>query len=284
MKKVLKAIWDEFVYGGHLLALGLVCLVTLSAILLNIRITWDFAVVIYSLSLAPCLFGRYIDLRKDISTNPKRSQHLAKKTVIIPYIITFLILIMLGILIYFDKYYILLFGVALILLSFLYDIFFKKFTSRIIGFKNFFVGMLFSLLVVMLLLYYRSHVTLSFLLIIMFIYLMSFMGAVFSDIKDIESDRKIGLKTFAVVFGQNRLLSFLPFLILLAFIPIILGIYWRLLPPYAFMLLLVLPYNLILFRESEKDNVNADFLYGAAFDSQLIWWLFFVLIGKIFIK
>lgn len=284
MKNILGLAWNEFVFGGHLLAVGLVCMVTFPAILLGIHITWDFAAVVYLTALTPCIFGRYIGLKEDALTNPERSKYLEKKARMVPYLIALLTIALIGILFYFHKYNILLFGIALILLSFFYDLYLKGLTKIIIGFKNFLVGLIFSLLVVMLIIYYNYPLSASFWLVILFIYIMAFMGAAFCDIKDIESDKREGLKTFAAILGRKVLLISLGILLFLAVVPIILGVRWGLFPNYALMLALVIPYNLVLFNESQKNKIRSDLLYGAIFDSQLMWWLVFVLVGKVLIK
>jgi len=281
INKKMKSIWDEFIYGGHLLSFGLMCMVLLSAILLDVKISFEFLAVIYLLTLGPCLFGRYVDLRSDALTNPERSRYLSKKANRIPYMIAICIVVIVSILTYGHKPMMVLFGIGLILLSFFYDLFLKGITKKIIGFKNIFVGLLFSLLIVMMGLYYDIQFNLSFLLVFIFIFIMTAMGAAFSDIKDIKSDKEEGLKTLAIVLGHKRLIDYLLLTILLSLMPIFIGVYIGLLPVYALMLTLVLPYNMFLFNESFRENKNSDFLYAVLFDSQLILWLVFILAGKV---
>ena len=73
---------------------------------------------------------------------------------------------------------------------------------------------------------------------------------------------------------------FLSVFALLSLVPIILGVYLHVLPPYALMLILVVPDNLLMFRASKRKGVNTDFLYGFVFDSQLIRLLFYVVAGR----
>lgn len=281
MKKILKAIYREFVYGGHLLAVGLVCVVTFAALLLKIHLTWDFVIVIYLISLAPCLSGRYLYIEEDELTNPDRSDYLNKQSKIAPIIISLATILLFGTIIYVGKYFMIFFTLILISLGFFYDIYFKALTKKVIGFKNFYVGMLFSSLILMLMLYYQRHLSVAFWLVFAYVYLMTFMGASFSDIKDIELDRKSNLLTFANVFGQKKLLYALSFLLIISVSPIVIGVFLGLFPVYSLMILLVVPYNLTLFALSLKKSFNIDFLYGAVFDSQLIWWLAFLLLGRL---
>lgn len=284
MQNILRSIWKEFVYGGHLLAFGLVGIVTVSALLLNIRITWDFAVIIYSLSLAPCLFGRYVDLKKDALTNPERSKYLQSRASVLPYFIALIVLVMMGIILYFGKYSILLFSLALASLSFLYDLSLKKLTRKIPGFKNLFVSLLFTLLSVMLVLYYSAEFNISTFIVLIFIYLMIFIGTSFSDIKDIKGDKEEGLKTLAVVLGHKNLLFLFSLVTVLATINIIAGVYLKLIPIYGLMLIFAAIYNFILFKWSRKKGVDMDFLTNVVCDGQLILWPILVFIGKVIIK
>jgi hypothetical protein len=59
IKKILKTIWNELVYGGHLIALGGVCIIATSAIALNIRLTWQPIVVVYLIIIVGLLYNRY---------------------------------------------------------------------------------------------------------------------------------------------------------------------------------------------------------------------------------
>lgn len=47
IEKILKFIWNEFIYGGHLPSLGAAAIVLFSGILLNIKITWDCLLITY---------------------------------------------------------------------------------------------------------------------------------------------------------------------------------------------------------------------------------------------
>ena len=280
IKKILKLIWEEFIYGGHLLSLGAVSVVFTSSILLNIQITWDCLAVVYVGTLAGCLYGRLKDVDKDSLTNPERSQYLKKYVRYKPLIVFSLILLFAGILLYFNKIPILLFGLLLILLIFLYEEFFKKFTKRIIGFKNFVPSLLFTLLVVLLSLYYSIHFSLSLCLILIFVFLREFIGISFSDIKDIEKDKKEKLLTFAIFFGKEKLIKILSIINLLAILPIVVGFYFNLFPKSSLMLFFPTFYAFYYFKKSKDKNVNPTFLYDVLVDSEDILWSFFILLGN----
>ena len=281
--RILTGIWDEFVYGGHLLSFGLVGVVLTSSFLLRINVTWDFLVIIYLFTLSACLFGRYLGLQQDMVTNPERSEYLGKSYKQLPYRIVTQIIIGLSILMYFRKYQILVLCVAMLIMSFLYDYSIKKYTKRIIGLKNFFIAAIFSLVASLAIPYYSVSIPLqAFVLMEVFVFLMLVIGTSFSDIKDIESDRIDRLKTFAVVFGAKKLVSILCVINIIAGVPIAYGVVAGVFPLFSITLILAIFYNFIYLYESRKVEPDFGFLTNVILDSQFILWPGFVLIGKVF--
>jgi len=63
IEKILNSIWNEFVYGGHLLSFGAVSIVYAASILLDIRITWDFLLVVYLGTESVYLYNRFKNIR-----------------------------------------------------------------------------------------------------------------------------------------------------------------------------------------------------------------------------
>ena len=47
MNKILKIIQKEFVYGGHLFALGAISVALMCIVLFNFQNRWDFIIVIF---------------------------------------------------------------------------------------------------------------------------------------------------------------------------------------------------------------------------------------------
>ncbi len=126
IEKILKSVWDEFVYGGHLLSLGSISGVFTSAILLDIKITWDFLVIVYLITYTIYLYNRFKELEKDSLTNFERTQHLTIYIKYAPFIIfcsTFIITIMLFC---FGNFLNLIFGLSILLAGMLYSLFFKE--------------------------------------------------------------------------------------------------------------------------------------------------------------
>jgi hypothetical protein len=168
IKKLFESIWNEFVYGGHLLSLGAVSIVYTAAILLGIKITWDFLVIVYLGIYTPYLYNRYKEFNKDFLTNPERTKHIGRYVKYIPLMISFFTLIIIGIFLYFNKIPALLFAIFLLFLSFSYSILFKGLSKKIVGFKNFYISLSWALLAVLLAIYYSFSLNLAIFLIVIF--------------------------------------------------------------------------------------------------------------------
>jgi hypothetical protein len=88
INNILKFLWQEFIYGAHLLALGAGAIIVSSTLLLNIKISWDYPLIIYLTAYTAYLFNRYKEIDKDIFTNPERTHHLKKYIKYVPLIIS----------------------------------------------------------------------------------------------------------------------------------------------------------------------------------------------------
>lgn len=284
IKSIIELIWNELVYGGHLLSLSAVCVVFTSAILLEIEITIDFLIIAYSSTHAAYLYNRYKEFKKDYLTNPERTQYFEKRIKKMPLIIFCFIFIFIVTLLYFGNFYALIFGLMIFTTGIFYTLFFKKITREIIGFKNFYIAFSWSLLVIFLSIYYSSSLSLSINLsvffIFIFIFIKCFLGTSFYDIKDIESDKKEGLLTLAIVFGEKRLIKFLNLINILALAPIILGVYLQVLPVFSLILCFSIPITFYLFRKIEHTKIDIAYLSEILISAEKISWFLLILFGS----
>ena len=283
IEKIVNSIWNEFVYGGHLLSFGAVSIVYAASILLDIRITWDFLLVVYLGTESVYLYNRFKEYKVDFLTNPERTEHIKKYVKYIPFIIFLMTFSAIVFVVYFNKISALTFGLLLLIIGLLYSLFFKKITEKIIAFKSFFISLMWSLLVLFLAIYYSAPINLALFLFSVFVFLRFFVSVSFFDIKDIKTDKQEGLKTLAVVLKQSTLWQFLSIIAILAVLPLIIGVYLRILPISSLMLFLTIPYTFFYFKQLENKNISPYFLYNVIVDGEFIFWLFFVLIGKHFL-
>jgi len=279
IKRFFKIVWQEFVYGGHLLPLGAEGIIIATILLLNEKLSWDYPLIIYLVAYVSYLYNRYKEINKDILTNPERTQHFKKYAKFTLLIISCIFLILLGILIYSKKVFFLPFLLLLFFGGLFYTFYFKKLTKKIAGFKNFYVATEWTLPIALLPIYYSFSFSFSLCLIIILVYLKTFIINSYFDIKDIESDQKENLLTFPVIIGVKKCLFFLKTLTLLFSLIVILGIWSKLLPLSAFFLFLTIPFNFYIFKQTEKKIISFSKLYFLA-GSEFVFWPVLVLIGN----
>jgi len=280
LKRALILLRDEFIYGGHVLALGAISIVFTSSVLLKIRLTWEFLIVVYLGVYLVYLYDHYRGLDKDLLTNSERVQYLKRYIKYIPLIIFLCISIIIGIQLYLNKIEALLASLIMLSLGLFYSPYLKRLTRTIVGFKNFLAPLLWTSLVILLVIFYSITPSLSLFLILSFVCIRIFIGISFSDIKDIESDRKEGLQTFAIIFGKNKTLLFLSILNAIALLPIFFGFYLRLFPPSSLMLTFTSVYAFYYIKRSQDPKINLRTLTHKVVYCENLWWSILILIGE----
>lgn len=280
IKKIIKFLWNEFIYGGHLHSLGVVGIVFTSALVLEVKISWDFLLIVYLGLHSMYLYNRFKEFKVDLLTNPRRTQYLKKYVQKIPLIIICLLIILIGIMFYFGNRPALIFGIFLLTMGIFYSQFLKKLTKKMICLKNFFIALMFSSLVILLFIYYSYDWTLGLILIFLFIFLRVFNNTIFFDIKDIESDRKKGLLTLPVMLEKRKLFHFLSIINILSGIPIILGFFLKVFPIFSLLFLLTIPYSFYYFKKSKEPKTDLNYLSYVIADGEYLFWVSIILVGK----
>ncbi len=277
----MKLIWNEFIYGGHFQSLGAASIVFASAILLNIKVTWNCLFVAYLIFYPLYLYNRFKEIEIDYLTNPRRTEYLKTYIDRTP-IILFLVIILIGSLIYFSNLLALILSLFLVFFGLLYSVIFKKFTRKIALFKNFYVSAFFASLVFFPVIYYSYPLTrvliVSTSIFTLFVYLKAFMMQILLDLKDLESDKKEGLLTFPVIFGREKTFNALKIISILFTlpIPIISSLYFDIFPKSILMLLLTIPFNFYCFEKAREQNYFGYILSSGEF----ILWSILILIGE----
>jgi len=279
-EQILKFAWNEFVYGGHLLSFGAVSVVFTSAILLDINITIDFLLLVYLIAYTVYLYNRLKEYREDFLTNPERTHHIKGYIKYTPFIIFCCVFAIAGMLVYFGNQTSLIFGLLLLLFGLLYSIYFKRMTKKIVGFKNFYVSLMWSLLVVFLALYYSFTLNLSLIFIGTFVFLRFVIHECFFDTKDIISDKKENLLTMVIIFGKEKLLNILNFINVVTAVLLVIGVYLCFIPIYSLALLLTIPYSIYYLRKIKDEKTSKSFLYSVIVNGEFISWSFFILLGR----
>lgn len=280
IKKTLIAVWDEFVYGGHLLAFGDAVALYVMAAILNIPVSWDFLVVIYLCVFSANLFNRSDESSHDALTNPVRVKVMEKYTKYFYPIVSVNLIVVIGLILIYSSYFALLFAVFIFVIAMLYTTLFKKMTKYIVGFKSMIAALFYALMVFLLVIYYDAPVNMAVILIFLFYYFRIFISNAACDVKDIESDKKRGLKTFAITFGEDGAMKFLNLLNIASGLLIVWGVYTNVLPIFSLVLLLTIPYaSYYLYLNSKMSSKEA--YTNAIVDGEFLLWLPYLLVGKV---
>jgi len=274
--KLRKFIWNEFIYGGHLISLGPAAIAYIYMRVNNLPVSWQVLVGIYLITYIVHLVDRYIDIQNDSSSD--RSEYYQKMQKVLPIIFLSSIVILfiaLG-----DNPAMILFAIFLILVGTLYTLFFKKLTRYILGFKSYYTAAVFAMTVVFTALFYGNvRFTPVLLLTYAFFFLRWFSNTTFCDLKDIDEDRKESLKTFASKFSTRNVYLFFYAIDVLSVAPILIGVSSGYLPKYTLALLVAPIYSFYYLSLSKKPNANYQKLANVWADGESIIWLLAILIG-----
>ncbi|WP_367343501.1 UbiA family prenyltransferase [Methanomethylovorans sp.] len=229
LEKILMPLWKEFIFGGHLFALGAACVVAMCSLLFDLPIGLDLLVVVYLIFYPIYLYDYTQGVTDDLLTNSARARYLSgsKKT----YIVvggSFAALTMLFT--HFSNSMTMFLGFIILVLGLLYSSYFKQLTKKIIGFKNFFVSSVWALLVLFFFYYYSIPITNAALIIAGFVFTRMIAIQILFDVRDIEGDRKNGLLTIPVVLGNHKGFELLKGLNFASIVLLVISVYFGLLP------------------------------------------------------
>ena len=245
MHKVLKFLYTEIAYNGHLQTLSSLALVIFSSMLLEIEITWDSLLILYLSLYFIYLYNRYKELDIDQITNRARTDHLKKFEKKIPLILFINFLLVSALLLFFANFIIFLFVLAIIVFGLLYTVYFKKLTRKVFLFKNYYVAFTAAILVFYPIIYYSfqlSHALSNGIALAVFVFLRTMQMQIILDLKDIEGDRREKLLTMGVLWGKEKILNFLKFssIITAGLVPILIFLFLDITPA-----ILILPVFII---------------------------------------
>ncbi|WP_135611426.1 UbiA family prenyltransferase [Methanococcoides sp. AM1] len=280
---IIGELWRDFIYGGHIFAFGAICVAFMCSILFVIPVTWDFLIIIYLMFYIIYLYDYFNGTEDDHKTNSKRAEYFRENNS------RTLALILYGSIISIAFIYVLysdipnmLIGFAILILGLTYQAYFKAITKKITAFKNIFVSLVWAILVYVMFMYYSYPITTEALIMSAFVFLRMTGIQILFDIRDIEGDKKKGLRTLPAIYGYKKgLLT----LIAINFITVILLIYEtyiQVLPPVALMIVPVMFYSqnyLQKVNKSRNDHKNYLFAAGEPF----IWFIL-IFSGSMFFR
>lgn len=275
------AAWNEFVYGGHFLALGDALTLWALGLVAGIPVSWDFLVIVYLCVFAANLYNRKTEAEHDTLGNGVRVKVMAKYDRAFVPITVVSLGIVIFLLLRFANIAVLLFAAVVFGISILYTAVLKPLTKYVVGFKSYVAAFFYALMVPLMATYYGQRIGWAVLLVFAFYLIRIFISNAACDIKDTESDGKRGLKTLAVYYGNEKAARVLRIVSLLSAIPIAVGIYLGALPLFAAAILLTIAYAYYyLMPNHAADNET---LTALIIDGEFLLWLPLVLIGRAFL-
>jgi 4-hydroxybenzoate polyprenyltransferase len=277
-------ICKELVHGGYLTALGAPALVLTTSIITNSGIDIPLLIISYLLPLIVYSYDYMSDMDKDVETNIARYKHLKKKKRYYPFILVFYVLLLIALLIVFSNLKLILLIVLIIFGGLLYATALKGLTKRIPIFKNVYTVLTWSLGGTFFVpLHYSLSVSFPFIIIFIFINLKGMINAIFFDLKDSITDSKEGLKTLPVLLGKENAIKLLHLLNFIAFLPLIIGVYLKIIPILTLSLLIFFFYSFYYLIKSQGPISNDKWVnLGSFADFEFIFWPLILILGAWF--
>ncbi|MGB9936995.1 MAG: UbiA family prenyltransferase [Methanobacterium sp.] len=254
---ILNNLKDEITYGGYLAALCSPCFIISTSLILGIKIDLIMLLIAYLLPLIVYSYDYYKDIDKDIKNDSERAIFLKKKADKYPFILGFYVFLLFSLLILFSNYILVTFISIIITGGILYNVLLKNLTKKIPAFKNIFtavtwasVGALFPIF------YYSIDISIPFIIMFISIFLRVTFNVIFFDLKDIDSDKEEKLKTLPVMVGKKSTIKILHALNLIAFLPLVIGIFFHVINIYGIFLLLFVLYGYFYIRKANLASTN----------------------------
>ncbi len=269
LEKMLISFWKEFIFGGHLFALGAVCVMAMCSLIFGLPIGSDLLLVTYLIFYPIYLYDYTRGADDDLLTNSARAKYLSgNKKAYIVVAGSFAILTMLFM--HFSNSITMLLGFVVLVLGLLYSSYFKKLTKKIIAFKNFFVSAVWALLVLFFFFYYSIPITVAALIMAGFVFTRMVAIQILFDVRDVEGDRKNGLLTIPVVMGNHREFGLLKCLNIASIALLVFSVFVHVLPLLSLSFVPVMFYAFGYTKKVRKSMNNYAFYLLAAVEP-IIW-------------
>lgn len=273
-------LYKEFVFGGHFQSLGAASLVFVTFLIFGWQVSWSAVILAYFLFYPLYLFNRLWEIDNDAVSNPERSEYFRqynKKLIfvfIVETVLTVFLLLFLS-----PNVQVIIYGGFLYTLGILYTIFVKKLTRFIFALKNFYVAAFFAGLVPFSALFVNSTFNRQIWWLTVFLFLKGVLMQILLDIKDYNTDKKDGLKTFVAVWGKKRSLSFSLFFsfFVAILLPWYLSVYKVYFPVWFLFTFFILPFYILIINLI-KNNKYTGYVLASG---EYLFWVILLLFGKI---
>ena len=148
--------------------------------------------------------------------------------------------------------------------------------------KNLTVAVASAVTCVLVPVFYGSlSLSVSVIVVFLFIVFRVFMNTISFDMRDLEGDKREGIKTIPVLVGVSKTKLLLYSLNIAVAIMVLISVLYGALPVLAYFLLLSSAYAHVYIYLFDKKNVNKDFLCDIVIDGETILIGIYILIGKV---
>lgn len=283
---MIKKLAKEIVLGGHLLAIGTSSIAASFSLLIGKYPTIDLLIMAYLFSYAAYMMNRSSEFEQDMLSNPSRTEHLISRRRYLP--IISLSSFFLGYLL--AARVNLIFFIALLiplLLSIMYSIGLKRLlgkasTDRLknrLLVKNIVISLGWSLIPFLVSLYYLYFSSLI-IFYSLLIFLRLLVNTILFDLRDIDADKRYGIRTIPGTIGANNTLILLDLLDIFIIAYILFVSYYSLLPTYSLTMLLFPAYS-IGYRALIKKGMNLSFVCDYIADGEYILYGPVIYLGRV---
>jgi 4-hydroxybenzoate polyprenyltransferase len=280
------AVYKEFVFGGHLLALGTSSMAATVSYAMGRAPTWDLLLMAYLFSFGAYAINRTSDFEQDRVSHPDRTSYLEKRRRALPVMAggAFAVgyfLALLRSLVFFGALLIPL-GLALA-----YSVSSSR-MKKTVGIsrlkegtvvKNLVISFGWSLIPMLVGLYY-SELAVAALALSPLIFLRLMVNTVFFDERDVEADMRYGVKTIPVVLGAAKASRMMDALDVVSAVYVIGLAASGVTPLFIAGLAVFAPYS-ILYRLYDRRGKHRDSLRDFAADGEYLLWGVVSFIGHI---
>jgi 4-hydroxybenzoate polyprenyltransferase len=215
-KRIVRAVLSPLVSSQVYIGLGAVGFMLFTSLIFELEFSPPLAIIIFSEIFFIYSLNRLTDIEEDILDKPERMKHLKlhKYT-----FCTSLVMISLSLIYsFFHSIEVLLIVFVSFFIGFLYSVEMPRGLSEVVGYKrlkevpllkNTVVALVWALIAVSTLLYHKAPLDVLAFGIFLFLFLRIFLGAVAFDMRDIQGDKKTGVKTIPIMFGLCKTKVFL---------------------------------------------------------------------------
>ena len=258
----------EFLHGGHIQSVGAAAIVYTASVIFGLPVSALLLLLTYLLFQAIYYFDRYRDLEKDAETNRERTEHLSMYKKYIPALIIGELAVAAAVLAFSGTLAAILFATIITVFGLLYPTYFKIQTKRLPLFKNFYVSLVFALLIWFPFLYLGRPAIVSMVTVSLFIFVFaeSLIAQLLLDLKDRGSDTRQGLRTLLMMVGRRQAHQYIVLLsVIVAVTSVIYGTVFSVLYQLIPLALLTLAFNLLVLKAISRGTHGSFALASAKY-------------------